>query len=130
MVTEVQVTWSSSNSTTLLANTSSTSDEFNITTKTARIELKADNQSPSPQTNDVIYIWLLETSGDPDGASTDEFTTTGHAELLAVLKTFEDNPAIESLELPLPHKGAKLYADGQSAGTSNIIHVSATITTD
>ena len=126
---ETQVQWSSSNSVSVTAASTQTSDEVNLnaSTSAARITLKADN-STTPAADDQIYFWLLETSGDPDGTGTDEFDTTGHAYLLAVLDTNNEDPAITTVDLPLPQKGLKIYAEGATAGTTNSITVSCTIT--
>lgn len=129
--TETQVYWSASPNTadSVSAGGNATSVEFNLdaTCVAARISLKADN-STTAATDDQIYFWLLETSGDPDGASTDEFSTVGHATLLAVLDTYVEDPAEKTVALPLPQKGGKIYAEGATAGTTNAITVSATIT--
>jgi hypothetical protein len=127
MATETQVQWSSSNSVSVSSGSSQTSDAFTITDTTARILLKADN-STTPATDDQIYFWLIETSGDPDGTGTDEYSSAGHAELLAILDTNDEDPALKTVQLPLPHKSGKIYAEGSSAGTTNAITVSATIT--
>ena len=123
-----QVKWSTSDSVSVTAGSNQTSDELNIddTCIAARITMKADN-STTPASDDQIYVWLLESSGDPDGASTDEFVTTEHAILLAVLDTAAEDPAIAQAQIPLPQKGLKIYAEGATAGTTNSITVSAQI---
>ena len=128
--TETQVTWpTAANSKSVAAGGNETSEEFNLdaTCISARITIKADN-STTPAADDIIHFWLLETSGDPDGAGTDEFTTSGHAQHLAVLDTNTEDPAIATVELPIPQKGGKLYAEGATEGSTNAITVSATIT--
>jgi len=128
--TETQVTWpTAADYKDVTTGGNETSEEINLdaTCISARISLKADNQS-TPASDDIIYVWLLETSGDPDGASTDEFDTIGHATLLAILNTDTEDPAGETVQFPVPQKGAKLYAEGVTAGTTNTIRVSATIT--
>lgn len=126
---ETQVEWGASNSVSVSAGSSQTSDEFNLdaTCINAQVTLKADN-STTPANDDQIHFWLLQTSGDPDGAGSDEFDTTGHALLLAILDTNDEDPAIATVPLPIPQKGAKLYAEGVTAGTTNSITVSATVT--
>jgi hypothetical protein len=129
---ETQVTWpTAANSVSVTAGSNATSEEFNLdaTCTRAQISLKADN-STTPAADDIIYFWLLQTSGDPDGASTDEFDTTdsAHALLLAALDTNLDDPAILTVPLPIPQKGGKLYAEGATAGSTNSVTVSATIT--
>ena len=126
---ENQVTWSASNSVSVAANNSQTSDIVTIdaTTINARITLKADN-STTPAADDQIFFWVLESSGDPDGASTDEYSTSAHGTFLAALDTQVDDPAVKTVDLPLPQKGLKIYAEGTTAGTTNAVTVSATIT--
>jgi len=126
---ENQVTWSAANSVSVAANNSQTSDIVTIdaTTINARITLKADN-STTPAADDQIYFWALESSGDPDGASTDEYSTVSHGTLLAIVDTAAEDPAIKTVELPLPQRGLKIYAEGTSAGSTNAVTVSATIT--
>ena len=127
---ETQVTWpTASNTGSVTAGSNVTSEEFNLdaTCINAQISLKADN-STTPAADDQIYMWLIQTSGDPDGASTDEFDTVLHALLLGILDTNDEDPAILTVPLPLPQKGGKLYAEGATAGTTNTITVSATIT--
>ncbi len=126
---ETQVTWGAANSVSVGAGGSQTSDAFTLdaTCIAASVSLKADN-STSPASDDIIYFWLLQTSGDPDGTGSDEYDTTGHALLLAVLRTNSEDPAIKTVQLPLPQKSGKLYAEGATAGTTNSITVSATIT--
>lgn len=128
-ITETQVTWGAANSVSVTAGSSQTSDAFTLdaTCIAAAVSLKADN-STTPASDDIIYFWLLQTSGDPDGTGSDEYDTTGHALLLAVLRTNTEDPAIKTVPLPIPAKGGKIYAEGITAGTTNAITVSATIT--
>lgn len=127
---ETQVTWpTAANSASVSAGGNATSEEINLdaTCVAARVTLKADN-STTPAADDQIYFWLLETSGDPDGAGADEFDTVGHAKLLGIAHTNDEDPAILTVDLPIPQKGAKIYAEGATAGTTNSITVSGTIT--
>jgi hypothetical protein len=130
---ETQVQWSAANSVSVGIGGTQTSDEINLdaTCVAAQITVKADN-SGTPAADDQIDFYLLQTSGDPDGASTDEFDTTGHALFLCRLDTYTtgdgEDPAIKTVPLPIPQKGAKLYATGADSGTSTAITVSATIT--
>lgn len=126
---ETQVTWASATSVSVAGGGSQTSDIIALdeTTIAAQIHLKADN-STTPAVDDQIYMWLLQTGGDPDGAGADEYDTVGHARLLAVLDTALEDPAIVTVGLALPQKSIRLYAEGVTAGTTNAITVSATIT--
>ncbi|MBX9607275.1 MAG: hypothetical protein K2Y51_13705 [Gammaproteobacteria bacterium] len=128
-ITETQVTWSASNSASVTAGSSQTSDAvaLDATCIGASVTLKADN-STTPASDDIIYFWLLQTNGDPDGAGSDEYDTVGHSLPLAILRTNSEDPAIKTVPLPIPQKGLKIYAEGITAGTTNSITVSATIT--
>lgn len=130
--TETQVTWpTASNTASVSAGGTATSEEFNLdaTCINAQVSLKADN-STSPASDDQIDFYLLQTSGDPDGAVSDEFDTPdpAHALFLGRLDTSLEDPAIMTVPLPIPQKGGKLYATGADSGTTNSITVSATIT--
>lgn len=127
---ETQVTWpTAANSASVSAGGNATSEEFNLDAScvAAQVSLKADN-STTPASDDQIDVYLLQTSGDPDGASTDEFDTTGHALFLCRLDTNTEDPAIMTVPLPIPQKGGKIYATGADSGNTNAITVSATIT--
>lgn len=127
---ETQVTWpTAANSKAVAGGGDEASEEFNIddTCVKAQITIKADN-STTPAADDQLYVWLTQTSGDPDGAGADEFDTDEHAQLLGVLDTNKEDPAIMTVPLPLPQKGCKLRAEGVTAGTTNSITVSATVT--
>ena len=127
---ETKVLWTgSANSDSIGAGSSEESLEVNLdaTCVRAQITLKVDN-STSPAADDQINFWMLQTSGDPDGAAGDEFDTDAHATHLAELDTNSEDPALKTVNLPLPQKGFKLLAEGITAGTTNAITVSATIT--
>lgn len=128
--TETQVTWSASNSVSVTAGSSQTSDVITLdaTCTAARIHMKADN-STTPAGDDIIYFWLLETGGDPDGTGADEYDdTTEKPTLLDILDTSNNDPALSTVQLPLPQKSLKIYAEGATAGSTNAITVSCTIT--
>lgn len=127
---ETQVQWTGpADSDSIAAGGNETSLEINLdaTCIAAQIHLKADN-STTPVADDQINFWLIQTGGDPDGAGADEFDTVGHALFLGELDTNDEDPALLTVPLPIPQKGAKLYAEGVTAGTTNAITVSATIT--
>lgn len=128
--TESSVLWSTAYSVSVSAGGSQTSDvlALDATCVNAQITLKADNSAGSPASDDVIYFYLLQSAGDPDGnASADEYDTTGHATFLAALDTSSEDPAIKTVPLPLPQKGLKVYAEGSTAGSTNAITVSAVV---
>lgn len=126
--TETQITWSSSNSVSVTAGGTQTSDAVTLddTCVSASVTLKADN-STTPASDDIINVWWLMSAGDPDGASTVEYDTPGHALLLATLDTSVEDPAIRTVALPHNPKRGLLYVEGATAGTTNAITVSATI---
>lgn len=128
---DTQVQWSASNSVSVTAGSTQTSDEVTLdaTCFAASLTLKADN-STTAAADDIIYFRLLINGADPDGASTDEFDSAGHAPAIAVLDTSVEDPAQVTVELPpaaVHAKGFKVYADGAEAGTTNAITVSATV---
>lgn len=127
---ETQVTWpTAANSVSVTAGSNATSEEFNLdaTCVSAQVAIKADN-STTPASDDILHFWLLQTSGDPDGAGADEFDTTGAALFLAKIDTSDEDPKIKTVPIPLPQKGGKIYVEGATAGTTNSITASATIT--
>lgn len=125
---ETQITWSASSSVSVTAGSNQTSDAVTLddTCVAAAITLKADN-STTPASDDIIYFWWLMSSGDPDGAGTAEYDTTGHALFLARIDTSVEDPGIKTVPLPHVPTDGKLYAEGATAGTTNSITVSATI---
>jgi len=123
---EQQVTWSSSNSVSVSAGGSQTSDavSFSATAFDAMITLKADNNG-TPASGDTVDFYALLSCGDPDGASSDEYPNDNSDGIfLARLDTDADDPAIATVGLPVG-KGAKVYA--KSDASSNAITVSACI---
>lgn len=137
--TETQVTWpTAANSITVQASgsTNRTSETITLdaTCIAAQIHLKADNSSGTPASDDIIYFWLLQTGGDPDGTGSDEYDDTApvHALLLAAIDTNLANTTGEigvvTVPLPIPQAHCQVYAEGETAGITNDIDVSATIT--
>ena len=123
---EIQVQWSGSNSVSVSAGGTQTSDTFNFsqTVIDAMITLKADNAG-TPASGDTVEFYLLATCGDPDGASSDEFPlNNGDGLLLAVLDTYTNDPTIKTVACPVAKSG-KLFAKNYSSGRA--ITVSACI---
>lgn len=86
----------------------------------ANLIVKADNDG-TPAADDDIEVYILSSTGDPDADpdSVDEFTTTGHARIRAVLETDVEDPAISdviSVPLPITGGGLKVYCKNLSAG--------------
>jgi hypothetical protein len=111
---------------------SNTSTAFSLdaTCIAAQISLKADNIT-TPASDDIVYVWLLQSGGDPDAADTAaEYDTSGYGGLLlAVLDTsLGDDPIGMTVPLPIPQESAKLYAEGVTAGSTNNVAISAIIT--
>lgn len=126
-VNEQQVTWSAANSVSIAAGGNNTSDAVTHTSGTvfqAKIQLKADNDG-TPASGDTVDFYLLESQGDPDGASTDEFDTTTQGTHLARLDTNTDDPALTTVWVPGPLYKSKIYAVNNSGGRA--ITVSALI---
>lgn len=126
---ESAVLWSTANSVSVTAGSNQTSDILALdeTCVNAQITLKADN-STTPASDDIIYFWLLQSAGDPDGAAVaDEYDTPEHALRLGSINTSDDDPGIMTVQLPLPQKGIKIYAEGATAGSTNSITVSAVV---
>jgi hypothetical protein len=123
---EIQVQWSGSNSVSVGAAGSQTSDVFTFsqTAFDAMITLKADNAG-TPAAGDTVEFYLLATCGDPDGAGSDEFPpNSGDGLLLAVLDTYVNDPAVRTVACPIAKSG-KLYARNNSSGRA--ITVSACV---
>lgn len=104
-----------------------TSDAATIPTKAVStiVIIKADNDS-TPASGDILQVSLMATAGDPDGASTDEFTTAGAAAVLVRLDTYDEDPSISApIDIPSACKDIKLYAENEAG--ANDITVSATM---
>jgi hypothetical protein len=125
---ETQVTWSAANSVSVTAGGNQTSDTITLddTCTAAAITLKADN-STTAAADDIIYFYLRASAGDPDGASTSEFSSTDFLAPIAILDTSEVDPALKTVNIPVVPKTLQLYAEGATAGSTNAITVSATI---
>lgn len=117
-VTERQVLWATANASSIAAGGNATSDEITLTAATvfqAKIQLKADNDG-TPAAGDSVDFYLLESHGDPDGASTAEYATTVHGLHLANLNTNTTDPAQSVVWVPGPFLTAKIYAVNNSGG--------------
>jgi len=127
---ETPVVWSAAASVSVAAATAQESDVVTLDPSciAAQVSVQADN-STTPASSDQIYVWLLQTSGDSDGAGGDEYDTPGaqHAILLGIIDTNTDDPGRLTRVLPIPQKGFKIRAEGITAGTVNAITVSARV---
>ena len=86
------------------------------------IQLKADN-SGTPASGDTVTFYVLETLGDPDGASTDEYSTYENC-VPIVVDTNTSDPALAVVGIRTAVKAIKVYAVNNAS--SNAITVSAT----
>lgn len=123
---EQQVQWSASDSVSVTAGGTQTSDAVTMsaTAFAAMITLKADNAG-TPASGDTVTFYALLSCGDPDGSGADEFPNDdSDGMFLAVLDTNADDPAIATVALPVA-KAVKIHA--VSAAASNAITVSACI---
>lgn len=123
---EQQVTWSSSNSISVSAGSSQTSDiaSFSATAFDAMVTLKADNNS-TPASGDTVDFHALLSCGDPDGSGSDEYPNSDSDGIfLARLDTNADDPSVATVALPVA-KGVKIYAKNNAS--SNAITISACI---
>jgi hypothetical protein len=125
--TEVQVTWPTAvNSKSVAASGNQTSEEATLdaTAIAGLLVMKADNDG-TPASGDTIDFYILENAGDPDGAGSDEFVTTGHGRFLGQLDTNGEDPAIIARDISVVGKSFKLYVENNSGGRA--ITVSATL---
>lgn len=119
---EVQVLWSASASKSVTASSTDLSDamDFSATAFAASITMKALH-STTPGADDYMDFYLMRSSGDPDGASTDEYPgdtgtdPTIEGEFLARLDMNENDPAIKTVDLPLPAHKFKIFVNNNAA---------------
>ncbi len=121
-----QVTWSASSSVSVSSGTTATSDAMTFASDSfdGMITCKADNGG-TPASGDTVDFYILYTTGDPDGASTDEYDAadTLHGTFLCQLDTNTTDPAQRTVQIPVSAKGFKIYASNNAS--SNSITVSA-----
>lgn len=123
---DTQVKWSASDSVSVTAGGSQTSDEVAIADNaiSAMLHLKADN-SGTPASGDRILVKILANCQDPDADpdSADEFATQEVVGTIKVLDTNLVDPALDSIPIPTTLKSFKVYMESEAA--SNAITVSA-----
>jgi hypothetical protein len=88
----------------------------------ATLMMKADH-SGTPADGDVVDFVLQYSIGDPDGASTNEFTTPEHSHTVRA-DTFLEDPAIVLVGIPAPLVSLQIKAEN---GGGSSITVSATL---
>ena len=125
-----QVTFSSANSLAVSGDSQATSDTIALSSNSvaAQMPLKSDH-SGSPLSGDTVDFYILYSTGDPDGSTSDEFDTSGHALHLAILDLNVEDPAQKTVDIPVSAKSFKIYVDNNSAtpGSSGVITCSAEI---
>ncbi|MDC0910996.1 hypothetical protein OAQ45_00290 [Candidatus Marinimicrobia bacterium] len=111
-----QVTFSSANSVAVSADSQTTSDAIALSSNSvaAQITLKSDH-SGSPSSGDTVDFYILYSTGDPDGLTTDEFDTSGHALHLAILDLNIEDPAQKTVDIPVSAKSFKIYIDNNGS---------------
>jgi len=124
---ENQITWSASNSVSVSAAGSQTSDLVTLDTTciNAAITVKADNAG-TPAAGDTVDYYWASSVGDPDGAATAEYPTdTLHMQWLCRIDTNSTDADKNTVSLPaVPANG---YLVAVSNASSNSITVSGTI---
>ena len=55
----------------------------------------------TPASGDTVDFYILYTTGDPDGAATDEYDTVAHAMHVTTLDTNSEDPARKTVEIPV-----------------------------
>lgn len=119
-----QITWGGNNSTSVGSGGSSTSDKIDFPDGVVQATaiLKADHGGTPGSGDEMEFIFLLS-AGDPDGSSTEEFSTQEHSFAVFADTNLED-PARVVVELPMPLTSAKLVANNQA---DNSITVSGSV---
>ena len=117
--TETRVQFSSSDSTSISSGSNATSDAVTVdaTCFQASMTLKADNGG-TPAGGDTVDVWLLGSAGDPDGTGTHEYATTEQGLFLGTLDTNADDPAIRTVDIPMPLQNLKVYAVNNASSNS------------
>lgn len=131
--TSTLVQWSSSDTVSVTAGGTQTSDAIDGTNTQdsgtavqlgAEIVIKADN-STTPASDDQVDCYWLASVGDPDGSSTEEYVTPEHGLFLGRLDTNLEDPAVLRANIPVPFLKGKVYLDGATPGNTNSITCSA-----
>ena len=123
-----QVLWSAASSITLNSATRQDSDEiaFHVEDLSAAIQVSADNQG-TPASGDVVRVYAKWTTGDVLGDSGNDYDTSEHAELIAVLDTFSTNtpgedPARKTVSIDVADMvGMRLSVEAPQGATRSIV---------
>lgn len=118
---ETKVLFGGANSVSIASLGSNVSDLITLDTTciSASLTIKADNAG-TPATGDTVDVYVLLSSGDPDGAAVaDEFASadTVHARFLCQLDTATSDPAIRTVDYPFVPQAGKLFAVNNGASS-------------
>lgn len=116
--TETQITFAASNTTSVAAGATATSDKItaNIDTVNAYIKCYAKN-SGTPASGDVVDV-DLQFGGDPDVDSTEEMDSIGG--FMTTLDTNQADPAVRTIPQPFLPQGEDLQLFCNSTAASAI----------
>jgi hypothetical protein len=122
------------NSKSIAAGGNAESDAMSMPSNTVDAELvvKADNDG-TPASGDELTVRLLGTTGDTDADpdSTDEYTSSGHANPVAILDTNVEDPAISNpIPVPPSLKGYKVRGENGSGGRAITASAQLRVTKD
>ncbi len=118
---ETKVLFAAANSVTITSGATNTSDIVTLdpTCVDASITLKADNQGTTVS-GDTVTVFVLLSSGDPDGAAVaDEYASADstHARRLGTIDTFVTDPGLITFPYPKTPVKGKLYAVNNGASS-------------
>ena len=119
---EVDLTWDTGSATnSLAASTGESSDvlTLNATCVGASITIKADNAG-TPASGDTLDCYARYSCGDPDGDSTDEHDTIGHAVYLGTIDTNSEDPGILTVPLNPNVISLQLYTYNNGASSMTV----------
>jgi len=121
---ETKVVHASANTKAITTGSNATSDlvTLDATCIDASITVKAD-MAGTPVAGDIIDVYTLLSSGDPDGAaSADEFDSADstHARHLGSLDCNVTDPAIKTFPLPSTPQAQKIYMVNNGAATVTV----------
>lgn len=114
---EIQVTWTSSNTTSVSASGTANSDDisFSVSAIYAEIMVKADN-SGTPADGDTLDVYLQK-KADPDADSSDDYESIGS--FLVQLDTYDNDPAVRVISIPVGFNG-RLHVENNGASAMTV----------
>jgi len=118
---ETKVLFGTANSISITTGSTNTSDLITLdaTCVGGSITIKADNAG-TPASGDTVDVYVLLSSGDPDGAAAaDEFASADvyHSKFIGTLDTNITDPAIRTLNYPAIPQAGKLYTKNNGASS-------------